>query len=825
MELLERAAFLEKLDALLARAAGGQGQLVLVAGEAGAGKTALVQAFCRACGTGVRVSLGACDALSTPRPLGPLVDIAQTAGGPLQLALERGEARERLFAAFLDELSAGTGARIVLFEDLHWADDATLDLLRYLGRRIGTTRALLIATYRNDEVGVHHPLRVAMGELATTPLTRLTLPPLSLDAVRTLLAGSALDPVLVHGRTGGNPFFVTELLAAGAGGTPATVRDAVLARLARLPEDGRVALEAAAVIGTRAETWLLQDLAIPTKALEAGVAVGLMQAPDDADSVVFRHDLVREAVLETLSPARRAELHRSVLAALRQRPEAEQLSARLAHHAEGAGDAEAVLAYAPLAAQQAASLKAHREAVAQYQRTLRYADRLVPAARAELLEALAYQYYLTDRHSEAVAAWQEALALRRSLGDRMQEGDILRCLSRSLWYLGQHVEADASVTEALRVLESLPPGVELGWAYSELARLRMTAQQNAEAISWGERAIAIGERLGDTAMLSHALNNVGCARLQNGDERGWAQLERSLDLALADNHEEHAGRAYANLAEGALSQLQLDRAQRYFDAGLAYVLDHDVQTYYFCMLGHRPIQLLRQGRWSEASDVAGQLLAHPDLSPLYRIEGLVALARVRARRGDPEVATVLDEALRLAAPIGGAWPAMVRAARAEAAWLSGDAAGAAAEAQCVYDGTIAKNEHWLVGELALVLKRAGRLDVTPAPAAEPYALQIAGDWRAAAQRWQALGCPYEAAMALADGDEPALREALATFERLGARPAAAIASRRLRALGVRSLPRGPRPATRANAAGLTARELEIWRLLADGLRNAEIARR
>ena len=824
MELLERAAFLEELDALLARAAGGQGRLVLVSGEAGAGKTALVQAFCRHHASDAHVLLGACDALSTPRPLAPLLDIAHAAGGPLQLALERGEPRERLFVASLSELSAGTRPRIVVFEDLHWADDATLDLLRYLGRRVGGTHALLLVTYRSDEVGARHPLRVAMGDLATTNTTRLTLPPLSLDAVRTLLKDSALDPVAVHRRTGGNPFFVAELLATNVPGTPATVRDAVFARVARLSPAAHVALEAAAVIGARVEPRLLQALAAPAVALDECLASGMLHVADDG-LLAFRHELVRESVLEALSLPRRVELHRAVLTALRNQSDTGPLVARLAHHAEGADDSEAVLAYASEAGRQAAGLKAHREAVAQYRRALRYADGLPPLPLAELLEALAYQYYLTERHAEAVAAWTQALDLRRSLRDPLKEGDILRCLSRPLWYLGRHADADASVTEALGVLEPLPPGIELGWAYSELARLRMTARQNPEAIAWGERAIAIGERLGDSALLSHALNNVGCARLQSEDEQGWAQLERSLELALAGNHEEHAGRAYANLAGRAIFQRSLARAERYLDDGLAYALDHDVQTYYYTMLHRRPNQLLLQGRWSEAAEAVGQLLARPDVSPRHRIEGLAVLGRIRARRGDPEVATVLDEALQLAAPIGGGWLAVAHAARAEASWLAGDAAGAADEAQRPYEGAIARNERWLVGELALLLQRAGRLGAVPAVAAEPYTRQIAGDWQAAAAQWKALGCPYEAAMALADGDEPALREALTSFERLGARLAAAMVQRHLRQLGVRGLPRGPRPSTRSNAAGLTSREIEIWRLLAEGLRNAEIAQR
>ncbi|HEY7036657.1 MAG TPA: response regulator transcription factor, partial [Thermomicrobiales bacterium] len=426
----------------------------------------------------------------------------------------------------------------------------------------------------------------------------------------------------------------------------------------------------------------------------------------------------------------------------------------------------------------------------------------------------------------AVDAWNEALAIYRQVGDFRKEGKVLTRLTRPLWYLGRSPEAETAATAALQVLERLPPGPELGWAYSELSRLRMLAGENDAAIAWAEKALPIATRVPDEGMLAHALNSRGLARIMLGDRRGVDDLERSLRVALDAKLEEHAGRAYSNLYWNAFGSFQFPEAERWLEDGIAYSLNHEVETYRLCLLSWHPLLLFYQGRWSEATDGAEALLKRPDLSPLYRLQALLVLGRVRTRRGDPEADDALEAALAIAGPtVDVDRRARVRVARAEAAWLAGDRCRAAAEAKAEYDAVAVCGEPLLAGELAFWLWRTGQPPEPPV-AAEPFAQQIAGDWAAAAAGWQALGCPYEAAQALADsGDEALLRQALAAFNRLGARPMVTVVTRRLRALGARAIARGPRATTRANPAQLTSREMEVWRLLPEGLRNAEIADR
>jgi len=481
----------------------------------------------------IRLLWGACEALFTPRPLGPLYDIATQTQGALStlMGMGRDTGRPTLFSAFLDELQKSADPTIVVFEDVHWADEATLDLIKFLGRRISQLPVLFLVTYRDNELSLDHPLWSVVGDLRGKAVTRLRLNPLSEQAVTCLANQAHRSAEQLYTITGGNPFFITEVLASDTSGVPLIVRDAVLTRIAHLSPAARPLLELASVVPARIEYWLLEAiLGLATSALEECLTSGMLSL--DQTTVAFRHELARQAVESTLSPLRQQTLHTQVLQALLDHGEDISQAARLVHHAAGAHHKALVARYAPLAAKQAAAQGAHREAAAQYATALWVADQFSLERQAELLEGRAYECYLTSQIEEAVQARQAALRIWRQLDRSDQIGHTLRWLSRLSWFLGRSSEAEQYAEEAVHLLEALPLAAELAMAYSNRAQLSMLADNTAEAVRWGERAIGLAESLGDAEALVHALNNVGTAQLTAQDERGRAHLERSLQLAL-----------------------------------------------------------------------------------------------------------------------------------------------------------------------------------------------------------------------------------------------------------------------------------------------------
>ena len=756
--------------------------------------------------------------------MGPFLDIAHLVGGPLLNRLEQGGKPHEVAALLIREAESRRGTVIVL-EDLHWADEATLDVLSLIGRRIDAVPALVIATYRDDELDRAHPLRRLLGELRTKgTIRRLTTDPLSRAAVTVLAQPSGVDPDHLYRATGGNPFYVTEVLAAPGGAIPSSVRDAVLARAARLSEAGTAVLEAVSIVPPKAELWLLDALAgDDAGALDQCLAAGMLEAT--AGGVAFRHDLARRAVEESLSPHRRLALHRAALEALATPPTDAVDLARLAHHADAAGDTAAVLRYAPAAAAQASSIGAHREAAAQYARALRYGNELSPGARATMLEGHSYECYLIDEMATSIAALERAVEHRRTSGDVRAEATALSHLSRRLWCGGRSDDAATAGRAAVRLLDGLPPGPELAHAYSNLAQLAMNDERFEETLSWGSRALELAERLGDADVIVHSLNSIGTMQLLMGVPEGADTLTRSLTLAERHGLVEHIGRAFIH-AGWAMTRTRAPDLVPWLDRGISVCDDLGLEVWKLYVLAHRARFHLDQGRWDNAAEDAASVLRSARSAPLLRVLALTVLGLIRARRGDPERWPPLDEAHAL---VDGyrelQYVAPVAIARAETAWLEGRDGVVDEATREVLGVAVSRGAAWLVGELAWLRHLAGVRD-TPTNVTGPYADLMAGNATAAAASWTRLGCRYDAAIALVSSDEPMhQRQALAEFQRLGARPAAALAARRLREQGVRSVPRGPRPATASNPAGLTRREAEVLALIQQGESNADIAAR
>lgn len=826
MNLLERDEQLGALGSLLVDAEGGSGRLALVAGDAGSGKSALLRQFCDSVSRTTPTMWGICDSLGTPRPLGPLLDIVPQLGDGVAPLIKAGR-RAEVFDAMLGVLAAGRRASVVVFEDLHWADEATLDLVRFLGRRLAGIHVLLIASYRDDELGPDHPLRLLLGDLApVAAVRRVAVPPLSSGAVARLADGTGIDPERLHRETRGNAFFVTEVIAAGDGVLPPTVSDLVLARAGRLSPSARRTLEAAAIVGPRIEPALVNVLPhVTAAALDECVVTGLLQfAPPLYE---FRHELARHAVLGAISPARRLTLHAQVLALLREQPDYRSHLDRLAYHAESAGDAEATLEFAPAAAAAAASVRSHRSAAAHYEQALRFASRVAPRRRAELFELASYERHLIDDLADAIVLVEHSLQLYREIGDQRKAGDMLRWLSRVRWLYGQTPEAEAAAAEAVSVLEALPPGRELAMAYSNMGQMSMVGRRLEETEFWSNKAITLARSLHEEPIVAHSLNNLGTVRMGFGDAGGEELLLESLRMSVELELWDDAARAWTNLSAGCAQIGHTARAIAHAEEGMRYCVEHDLESNRICIGGNLIDLRFAVGDWDSATALAMEMNREGRLARISKVMLQTTVARVRARRGDGDPWPLLDAALQTAMRAGDLqFVAPVVAGRAEACWFSGRAEEIPGVVSETLAQALALRSADYIGELSYWMWRAGALTTSIDHASPAYAALIRGDWKTARAVFLEHEMPYEAAVALGESDdEDDLRAAIAELARFGAKPAIAEVTRRMRALGASSVPRGPRPKTQKNPGGLTSREMEVLALLSEGLRNPDIAQR
>jgi len=417
--LLERERALETLEAALTQVKTGRGCVALVYGESGIGKTAIAGSFAARHAPHMRVFAAGCEALQTPRPFGPLIDVADRLPARVARAMHAQEPYNRLFPDLL--AWAREAPTLLVLEDLHWADWSTLDLVRYISRRIDDVPLLLVLTYRDDEVSLAHPLLQVLGGLPREVTRRIALAPLSEQAVSQLASHAGRSGAGVHRITGGNPFFVTELLACENSAVPASVRDAVLARVGALSSAAQAVARWVSVVPQEIERALLEELARPESgAIDECQSRGILLG--GAQALRFRHELARSCVEQSVPAERREQMHAAVFNALSRGADADLLLARRVHHAQQAGLADAVADLAPRAARAAAASSAHRDAAAMYAVALRHADRLALPALLEVLEAQAIECTLIQALDAATAARERALTLHRQTGDLRAQG-------------------------------------------------------------------------------------------------------------------------------------------------------------------------------------------------------------------------------------------------------------------------------------------------------------------------------------------------------------------------------------------------------------------
>jgi DNA-binding CsgD family transcriptional regulator len=825
MPFIERDGFVSSLQTLFDRVGEGDGHCILLSGEAGIGKTALVKAFCKKQGDSCSIYQGACDDLFTPRPLGPLYDVLWQVNRERWPVPPSNEERSVLFANFFQELSTKKGKLLIVFEDIHWADEGTLDFIKFFVRRIDQLPCLFILTYRDNEINSRHPLRNLLGHLPADSFTKLSLGPLSKEGVAALATQKGYSGEEVYNISGGNPFYVNEILASYSPGVPDNIKDSILAVYDRQEEGTKNAWQIFSVMPEGLEVGRFSKIRSSLdKEVNHCFAINVILVQNE--KVVFKHELYRRTIEESLTPFRRIELNKKMLELFLDSFEEKGEIERILHYAKYANEKELVVKYAPEAAARAASKGAHKEASKLFHTAIQYFEGNDRIQLAELYEAYAFESYLSNEVPEAIAFTEKVLTLRKEQGDIEKTGDSLSFLSRLWWFNGSRKYAEQFALEAINLMSDQPASATKAMSLSNMSQLKMLSDELTESIMWGEKAIEMANELGNEEILCHARNNVGTVQMliPSSEQKGIALLEQSLEIALKNGYHEHAARAYTNLSTGSVRVKKFALARKTLEEGIAYCEQRDLNYWTAYMLSWKGRLDLEQGNWTEATETADNLLKNENQPAIIKLTALLVVSKITMRQGEKDVLSSLLEAKRIAfetMELQRIIPSLVTLLEYE--WLTGQMV---IEKHDIEQASMAMQNAGIgieKNEFAWWMKKAGRPVNSQEAIVEGYDSSSAAKALKAAGYWEKLGCPYEQALVLFEGKEDDKRTAITIVQGLGAMAVYEKMKLEMRNLGIKNIPRGIRNSTRSNAAFLTGREMEVLHLLKEDMHNKEIA--
>ena len=813
--LIEREAHLRSLEDAIS-GSGDSGCVILISGEAGFGKSSILHAALEKVDHQFRVLTTACEPIGIPLAFAPLYDLLDGLPDDVRNDLRSGAGRPAVNAGLLDLVK---NDRIVLvFEDMHWGDEATMGLIRYLGRRINATNSVLIVTYRSEEVDPAHPLRLVIADLGSTAL-RIELPPLTPAGVAELAQGIDIDPLEVHAATLGNPFFVEELLREPGSGLPATVGNAVLASAAQLPDPGIELLQLVALSpdGLSLDFLIAQG---PGASRCLDLAVQRRLLVEDRGQVGCRHDIIRESLLHALAPARARRLHRALLAHLETDPNVSPDVAKLAFHCIGAGEDAKAARYSLEAARRSARVGAHRQAAFHYSNALGFRDQMSDATfRDASLEAATEHCLINDFPA---ASQLSALRVERTAGP-VEEAKARAWLAYFQSRENDFVACRREARLASDVLRNQPASEEYALALAVTAWVELVEGDGAEAIARGDEAVAMARAVGAAAVEVHAATTAGTARSFAGDPAGQDQLEHAVARGVAEQVGEAAARALNNVGILALRRGHLDEARESFDRMIEYTLTHELDAWYIAGIATRAWINVAAGRWTDADRDLEAVLGQRTCVQT-EAESLIAAAVLRARRGDPGSLDLIDQALgRIEGTTDHDSLVLGCALAMEGAWIGLlPVERAATRYQALLQSGPMQADH--VGQ-AMLAFWARRLDLDPPDGhiIGPPGLEWRGDIAGAVRSWESKGYSVHAAITRAMLPGADLVSVFAELGRLSADGAIRGLRRELQRRGVAHIPRGESSITRENPAGLTRRQAEVLELMASGYSNLAIA--
>lgn len=838
--LIERGESLQTLRQLAVDAGTGSGAIALLFGEAGIGKTTLLQAFRSQNQNEYCFLWGGCDALLTPRILGPVHDMSADLGDEIKAILHSDASTTRLLPKLVDRLAAIDQPVVMIFEDAHWADNATLDLLKCLGRRISALNVLLIISYRHDETDPTHSLTNLIGEFPQGNTTRVELSAISAEGTALMAKRAGREIKNLHAVTAGNPFFVTELLANEGWDNeqvPASIQDAIGSRVNRLTPSEQKFLETISVIPHGIDEPLVQAL-FPDNgdALLLSCEKKALLRSDSNGKIRFRHELARLGTKARTSCLEQRLAHRKITDILVANANTNQYE-QITYHAYAARLNQTVLEYAPKAAKIASQSGAHNEAAAHLGTALEFVADATTELAATLYESWSYEAGLVHVDDEVINARHKALDLWKKLDRPDKTGENLRWLSRLHWYQGHSNEANKYANEAIDVLEKTNASAQKAMAYSMKSQFYMLNDRMEEALIWGQKALETEATCNNPEVRCHALNNIGTAKVFHDDVSGLDQLNTSLEVALEHDLHEHAARVYTNLSDYAVGSRNFDLAEKTISDGIVFDSSHDLDSWTHYLIGLLAQLRMKQGRLEEAETISLGVLKLDKLTLLMKLPAVLVLARTQSRLGRPDATDFLNKALNDSTSTAEAQYILpARMANIEAAWINNQHDAAQLQIEEVLLSDITPVGSWRDAELALWMYRYGIKSRTfnPVDLPKPYQLEINGQHNAAAVEWQSLRSPYPAALALLNTPETALSaetiaEATQLLESCYAagtlKKAAHVAQKAGLTESQRPQRRGPRRTSRQHPLGLTKKEQEILPWIIEGLSNKEISGR